>query len=486
MHCAIVGSGITGLATGLLLAQQGHDVTIIEAFSQPAPLLQGFWRQGLYFDTGFHCGGGLHSDGALRRWLRALGLEASLKSISINHTDAFHFADGRRFTLPSGHADVLRAVKQQFPGSEEAMAALLHEMDAHLAYSPYLNPTLRTEPSFAPQEATGTSDRFASAKLPPHLQAMLNTRCLLYGVRPDEASWADYSLVAGPYFQSSGTWEGGGAALASALLTRLHDLGATIRCGVAVSGIDANKEQGVRGVFLADGRHLGCDRLFFTGHPAQLCDLVPQGLLRPAYRHRLENLQETPSALLLFAEMRGDALKSRQSIYLLPSPAAPDLFPYMESAEPSVYLFCDREQKDGRKAVMAVILMDQTNLPKGNPRPRPQSYYDWKRRVMSRMQTYIEARVPGMAGSWRVLEAATPLTLRQWGYGGTGSLYGVRHSIETMPLLPVTRVPGLFLAGQSILLPGILGGIVSAALAVGFAFGHDNALKEFRQCAGNA
>ena len=135
---------------------------------------------------------------------------------------------------------------------------------------------------------------------------------------------------------------------------------------------------------------------------------------------------------------------------------------------------------------MAVILMDQTNLPKGNPRPRPQSYYDWKRRVMSRMQTYIEARAPGMAGSWRILEAATPLTLRQWGYGGTGSLYGVRHSIETMPLLPVTRVPGLFLAGQSILLPGILGGIVSAALAVGFAFGHDNALKEFRQCAGNA
>lgn len=28
---------------------------------------------------------------------------------------------------------------------------------------------------------------------------------------------------------------------------------------------------------------------------------------------------------------------------------------------------------------------------------------------MSRMQTYIEARVPGMAGSWRILEAATPL-----------------------------------------------------------------------------
>jgi all-trans-retinol 13,14-reductase len=54
-----------------------------------------------------------------------------------------------------------------------------------------------------------------------------------------------------------------------------------------------------------------------------------------------------------------------------------------------------------------------------------------------------------------------------------------------IPLLPVTRIAGLFLAGQNILLPGVLGGIVSAALAVGFALGHDNALKEFRACASN-
>lgn len=485
MRCAIVGSGITGLTAGLLLAQQGHETTIIEALPQPAPLLQGFWREGLYFDTGFHCGGGLHSGGVLRRWLRALDLETSLRSISLNHTDEFRFADGRHFSLPSGHGHVLRAVEQQFPGSEGAMATLLHEMDANLAYSPYLNPELRTEPNFALQEVDSASARFGSAGIPPYLQAILSTRCLLYGVQPHEASWAEYSLVAGPYFQSSGTWEGGGAALAAALLARLHKLGVTIRCGAAVSGIDADKEKGVRGIFLANGCYLGCDQLYFTGHPAQLCSLVPQGLLRPAYRHRLENLQETPSALLLFAEARGDILQSGQSIYLLPSPVSADSFPYLESAAPSVYLFCDKEQKEGRKAVMAVTLMDQAYLPQGNPNPRPQSYFDWKQRAVSRMQAYIETRLPGIAGSWRILEAATPLTLRRWGYGGTGSLYGVRHTTEAMPLLPATRVPGLFLAGQNILLPGILGGIVSAALAVGFAFGHDNALKEFRQCAAN-
>jgi all-trans-retinol 13,14-reductase len=50
-----------------------------------------------------------------------------------------------------------------------------------------------------------------------------------------------------------------------------------------------------------------------------------------------------------------------------------------------------------------------------------------------------------------------------------------------IPLLPLTRIPGLLLAGQNILMPGVLGGIISAALAVGFALGHDSALEEFRR-----
>ena len=74
MRYVVVGSGISGLSAAIFLARQGHAVTVLEAASSPAPLLRGFRRQGLHFDTGFHCGGGLHEGGVLRRWLRALGV----------------------------------------------------------------------------------------------------------------------------------------------------------------------------------------------------------------------------------------------------------------------------------------------------------------------------------------------------------------------------------------------------------------------------
>lgn len=482
MRCVVAGSGITGLTAALLLARQGHDVTVVEAAAWVAPLLRGFWREGLYFDTGFHCGGGLHAGGVLRRWLQALGVERHLQQVTTRRTEFFHFADGQVYCLPAGHGAVTEAVERQFPGSGVPMAAFLRHMDAELGHSPYLNPAVRAEPVFALNSVGSVAQYTASVGFPPHLQAMLGTRCLLYGVRPEESSLEEYSLVAGPYFQSSGSWQGGGQALVEALLDCLNEQGVTIRCNATVTGIDADKARGVRGVHLGDGSRLACERCFFTGHPSQLEKLIPKGLVRPAYLHRISELPETRSAMLLFAETR-DCLDENESIYLLPHPSAHELFPGVESAQPSVYLFCDRPQADGRKAVMAVALMEGNDLPAGNPHPRPSCYVGWKREASARLQAYIEQRLPELAGQWRVLDVASPLTMRHWVYGVTGSLYGVQHHGGAMPMLPVTRLPGLFLAGQNILLPGVLGGMVSAALAVGFSFGHDNVLKEFRECA---
>ena len=482
MRCVVAGSGITGLTAALLLARQGHHVTVVEAVARVAPLLRGFCREGLYFDTGFHCGGGLHTGGILHRWLRALGVEKYLQQVTTRRTEVFHFADGQVFYLPSGQDAVTNAVEQQFPGSGEAMAAFLRHMDSELGHSPYLNPAVRAEPAFALNSAGSVAQYAVSAGFPPHLRAMLGTRCLLYGVRPEESSLEEYSLVAGPYFQSSGSWQGGGLALVEALMVCLKELGVTIRCNAAVTGIDADKAQGVRGVLLSDGSRLDCERCFFTGHPAQLEGLIPPGLVRPAYLHRIKELPETRPAMLLFAETL-DCLDENESIYLLPEPSAQELFPGVECAQPSVYLYCKRTQDDGRKAVMAVALMDDNGLPAGNPHPRPTNYVEWKRGATARLQAYIEQRLPELAGHWRILDAASPLTMRHWVYGATGSLYGVKHHLGAMPMLPVTRLPGLYLAGQNILLPGVLGGMVSAALAVGFSFGHDNVLKEFRECA---
>lgn len=486
MRCVVIGSGITGMTAALLLARQGHGVTLIEACDHAAPLLRGFERNELRFDTGFHCGGGVHREGILRRWLRVLGVEASLEGITTSHSDVFMFSDGKEYRLPSGLRPVVAASERQFPGSGKPMENFLLLISQELASSPYLNPDIHSEPKGILADAGCLNDYLDKAGFPPHLRAMLSSRCLLYGVPPSLASWRDYTLVAGPYFQSCGSWHGGGAALVDALMHALQEAGVTLQLGCAVNAIEADTIEGVHSVVLKDGTRMLCERCFFTGHPSQLQSLLSHGLLRPAYLHHIADLPETNAALLLFAETY-DALRDDESLFLLPSPyemttSDTEISWAAIMAKSSIYVYCGRPAADGRKPVMAVLFIPSANLPEGNPQPRPSSYVAWKRQAVESLRLAIEYRVPGLRGAWRIIDAATPLTMRHWIYGSTGSLYGVSHQRTSMPLFPSTRVPGLFLAGQNVLLPGVLGGIVSAAVAVGFAFGHNTVLKEFRAC----
>lgn len=481
MRCIVIGSGIAGLTTGLLLARLGHAVTIIEAAPRPAPLLQGFVRDGLYFETGFHCGGGLHPGGILWHWLEALGLldgKDALRDIRLDNRDVFHFADGLHAYLPSGCDAITQSITSQFPGHEIAMRDFMEDTFKILGHSPYLDASVAGAPSPLTNEGLSLLDKLGSSALPAPLQSMIASRCLLYGTLPHDAAFDDFSLVAGPYFQSSGTWQGGGRELSRIMTARLDALGVEIQCGQAVAGIEADST-GVHGVTLANGQSLQCDYCFFTGHPRQLGELLPSGMLRPAFRHRIAQMPEGISAMLLFGEVK-NALRSGESIYLLPESNLTPAFPSIEEDCPTIYIFCDREQQNGRKSVMVVARVDTDAMER---KIAEDGYAVWKQATANRIRRYVEKRLPWLRDNWRILEVATPHTMRRYLHGCQGSLYGLRHSIHDIPLLPMTRVNRLFLAGQNIILAGILGAIVSAAVAVGSAFGHDSVLKEFRKCA---
>jgi all-trans-retinol 13,14-reductase len=74
----IIGSGLSGLTSALLLARSGRRVLILEQHSLPAPVVRGFSRDGLYFDSGFHYAGGLSENGPFRPIFKHQGLEEKL------------------------------------------------------------------------------------------------------------------------------------------------------------------------------------------------------------------------------------------------------------------------------------------------------------------------------------------------------------------------------------------------------------------------
>ena len=81
MKCdyAVIGAGTAGLTASLILAKNGHKVTLVEKSRKTAPLLRGFSRRGFLFDTGFHYSGGLEEGEILDLFFRYLGIRHRLQ-----------------------------------------------------------------------------------------------------------------------------------------------------------------------------------------------------------------------------------------------------------------------------------------------------------------------------------------------------------------------------------------------------------------------
>ncbi|PFA66439.1 phytoene desaturase [Bacillus sp. AFS015802] len=127
MKTAIVGSGIGGLISGLLLAKEGHDVTIYEKEATIGGRLA-FVQEGDYkIDKG-------PTIVLLPDMLLSILSEAGIDTDEIEFVRCdplydVHFADGQTYTK---YADIDRQyeeIKEKFPGDEEGFLQFMNDMD---------------------------------------------------------------------------------------------------------------------------------------------------------------------------------------------------------------------------------------------------------------------------------------------------------------------------------------------------------------------
>ena len=115
----VIGSGITGLTTALLLAKRGRKVTLVEKLPHIGGLLHRFSRQGFRFDTGFHFTGGF--DNILPQMLEYLNLQDDVRPAPLT-ASVFLAESSRRFKRPTtGLDDLEDALSSAFPGFAQAI-----------------------------------------------------------------------------------------------------------------------------------------------------------------------------------------------------------------------------------------------------------------------------------------------------------------------------------------------------------------------------
>ena len=137
----IIGSGISGLTSALVLAQQGFRVAVLEQNEKLAPLMSRFPRDGVWFDSGFHYTSGFGPSESLTVLLHYLKIRELINPIPLNPNgyDVIVIDDKREIRIPNGFERVREVFCRHFPKSHRAIDAYIERIKYIIDNTPFVS-----------------------------------------------------------------------------------------------------------------------------------------------------------------------------------------------------------------------------------------------------------------------------------------------------------------------------------------------------------
>lgn len=483
----VVGGGVSGMTAALIFAKRGASVALVEQDTQLAPVLRGFRRKGTYFDTGLHYTGGLGLDGPLLRYFNHLGVASDLtfEPFPEDGFDEIRFRDsGQAFIQPVGRECCEQALQEAFPGNESAISAYFLEIDKEWVGSSYLNlerPFPKEPFSLERDDRTllGFLDEMTDDE---RLKAVLSAHTLLYGVPPERALLRTHAQVAGSYIDSVHGVQGGGLAVVKGYQRQLKAFGVDICCGHGVQRVTLSASGDFSGVELESGQILEAEQCVYTASPPCLMDMLPESAVRPGYRKRIRGVRDSHSAFMAFGKLKETpAFLQKRNLLQFGTSDAHAMYSVSGQLVDSP-LFVGKAESDGSVVIMWPTPALEDTTWAGMKGKRGGVYARYKVDMLEKCLEALAENCPEIAGQLSVVDFATPCTFKDYGCSPSGAIYGVEHSQGQYPILPMTKIKGLHLAGQSVVAPGVLGAVISAYVACGMVFGQDELRKEVLAC----
>ena len=141
------------------------------------------------------------------------------------------------------------------------------------------------------------------------------------------------------------------------------------------------------------------------------------------------------------------------------------------------------EGKPCRTLVMleAVCPEDMEEWADSSLMKRPAAYAEYKARKTQRIIERVFFHLPQLEGHFKVLGSSTPLTFRDYLHSPDGSAYGVKQKMGQFNLLGRLPLRNLYAAGQSSVLPGVMGAMVSSFMVCRTLLGAEEFDREIQQ-----
>ena len=482
----VVGSGISGLTMAQLLGLLGHKVLLIEK----APIIGGslsrFYRKGIPFDTGFHFTGGFGETQTLHDMQTVLGIDNDIKPIFLKDkaTNQVFFEDiKKKFDLSSdtGYSEVITQLIEFFPDDETGIRIFFKKAEEICKNTPMLD--IR-EPNDIPIFSIAVEEDFISLSQAmnelvhdPYLKTILSLYCLCYGTKPEEVSFATHCRISLWLFKSIARVEKGGDAFISAFKKQFKNNRVDVKTNTFIDSFSDVSGKNVNAVKLNSGEIVQFENCILALHPKEILKIIPNEYLKKGFRERINDFEESNGFFSVYGYLEDYTKSFKPSLNSILPNANLDEFFDPDVNEISLVVMTSNEIVNGKnyKIVNAFEPSFYENIKQFDNEDRKSPEYEkYKREKTKQIEERIYRHFPEYKNHLRILESASMLTFKDYLHSPYGSAYGIKQKVGQFNLLGRLPLRNLYAVGQSALLPGLVGGMMSSFTVMKSIIGKEN------------
>lgn len=491
----IIGSGLGGLATALMLAKNGMKVIVLEKNRQAGGALQIFSRDKAIIDTGVHYLGSLAPGQTLAKYFSYFGIYDKLKLERLNR-DCFDLVSLPTGDYPyaQGFDEFEKTLGDLFPQEREglkkytnALQQVIHHFPVYNVRPGLVNPV---ENKWMAITAKEWIDSFVKDET---LRRVLAGTHLLYEGRPESTPAYVHAMTVASYIQSAWRMVDGGGQIPRLLLDEIKKHGGQFRNYAEVTELKIENGQ-VKSALIHTGEEFEAKQFVSGVHPFLLYNLLPDDVIRKGYVNRIKTLPNTLGSFTAHCIMKPHSLLYKN--YNLYGFASDDVWhtsEYNNTDWPrSFAAFFSRRAGDEKYTectnLMTVMRFDDVKPWANSFRTYPhytisrgEEYEKWKDEKIGKLIHAAEQKMPGFKDAVQSVYTSTPLSYRDYLGTPEGSMYGIlkdARSPYSSVFAPRTKISNLFMTGQNLNLHGIVGTTISAVVTASEILGNEYLMEK--------